>query len=332
MANYENEAIDDQAARWAARSLSGDFSTADQQAMEKWCEADERHRAALNEYIMIADVSAQALHEADAGQKVTQLAPPTPARAAPRSNWFVAAPAIAASIAAAIVFTFVFVVQPPVAVEQYATQKGEVSEIALADGSVVSLNTNTEISVRYSKDLREIELMRGEALFDVMRDPGRPFVVAASDAEARVLGTRFNVRAMPDEMTVSVLSGRVEVAAMARDLAPAAPVVLAAGSEVTVYESGRMTSPVRKFDPLLVASWRDGVARYENEALGEVVADLNRYFAVRIELGDDRLNDIPVTGGFNLKNQEVAVEALSVALNLRAERRGSSEIILLPHE
>ena len=95
---------------------------------------------------------------------------------------------------------------------RFSTGKGETKVVALKDGSVVTLNTASEIRVNYSDAVRAVELVRGEALFDVAKNKARPFVVAAGDTSVRVVGTSFTVRHF-DAAPVQVLvrEGIVEV-------------------------------------------------------------------------------------------------------------------------
>src|SRR5690242_2232065 len=77
---------------------------------------------------------------------------------------------------------------------RFVTGKGETKVVALKDGSVVTLNTASEIQVNYSEALRSVELIQGEALFDVAKNKSRPFVVSAGDTNVRAVGTSFTVR------------------------------------------------------------------------------------------------------------------------------------------
>ena len=98
--------------------------------------------------------------------------------------------------------------------EPISTAVGEQRSITLADGSLIKLNTRTTIRHRFDESTRRVELIEGEALFDVARDEQRPFIVTAGATEVRVLGTSFNVYKQSDlEATVSVLEGRVTVRA-----------------------------------------------------------------------------------------------------------------------
>ena len=119
---------------------------------------------------------------------------------------------------------------------RFSTGKGETKVIALKDGSVVTLNTASEIQVNYSDALRSVELIRGEALFDVAKNKARPFVVAAGDTSVRVVGTSFTVRHL-DATPVQVLvrEGIVDVFKPTTGTAP----VRITANDMAVAPAGR---------------------------------------------------------------------------------------------
>ena len=325
-----SEPIDDSAARWAARTLSGVMRPEEKTALAGWLEADPRHRLAFDSYIEITELSSEAHDVAAAAALERELEVFAHERSS-RWSWLVAAPAMAASIAAAALFFGAMTNSQP-APERYATARGETAVITLRDGSAISLNTDSVLEVSYSNEERSVSLSRGEALFDVTRDAKRPFVVLSPTAEARVLGTRFNVKATGERTIVSVLSGVVEVDAVKESAYRAADVAvtLIAGQE-TVFTPDSNRKDVRTFNPDAVTSWLRGKAVYENQPLLAVITDLNRYYTAEFVLGDDSLGGIPVTGGFDLKDQAITVEALEIALSLRAEKNAAGQIVLLPN-
>ncbi len=327
---HEKEArkIDDDAAVWAARRLSGSFSKEDSAMLADWLDADRRHKAAFDDYMRVADRAALAANVASRRPMVANQNDVKSSKTA-RWRWLVTLPALAASVA--MVFFVTFATSRPAAkAEKYATQLGESSEITLQDGTIIALNTNTQLTITMTDAERNVVMEHGEALFNVTRDVNRPFTVKSPAAQITVLGTQFNVLERQEATVISVLSGVVEVAGKLEDANPS-KVTLTDGYEVAFSNNGSNSS-VRTFNPDAVTAWRRGVAYYENKALSEVIADLNRYFEVPLALGDATLADIPVTGNFDLGNQSVAVKGLSVALSLRAERHDGSEIVLLPDE
>ena len=323
--------IDDNAARWAARTLSGYMEDEEQSALQDWLAADPRHREAYDGYVEIADLSSEA-HDAAAAAALEHELEVFANERSSRWSWLVAAPAMAASVAAAAMFFGVMTNTGPEP-ERYATLRGETAAITLKDGSSVSLNTDSILEVSFSEGERLVSLLKGEALFDVVRDTRRPFIVSSTTAETRVLGTRFNVHATGDQTTVSVLSGVVEVDASKDSVAAAEDiaVTLIAGQETVITpESER--KDVRSFDPDAVTSWLRGKALYENEPLSAVLTDLNRYYTAEFVLDDETLGDIRVTGGFDLKDQAITTEALKIALSLSANKNAAGQVVLAANE
>ncbi|NNE40197.1 MAG: DUF4880 domain-containing protein [Marinicaulis sp.] len=325
MSNPDSKNIDEVAAQWAARSISGDFSDGDRRALQRWLQANPSHAQAFDQYIEIAE---QASDIADLIREDTLVRDleKFSRESTNRRSWWVAGPAMAASIAAAGLFFFQSAPDIDNGWREFATARGETKEVRLADGSLVTLNTDTELRILMTDAERRIELSKGEALFDVVRDNDRKFVVASKAADTIVRGTRFNVEQTTNDTIVSVLSGVVEVDPIA-DEKNALPVTLIAGHAVVVHSSGAH-DPVVAFNPDIVSAWRRGFERYENQRLAYVVSDLNRYFDRPIVIRDVALENLPVTGGFDVTNQALVVQALSAALSIRASNGPNGEIYL----
>lgn len=316
--------IDDQAAAWAARTMSGSMTKEEENALEAWLLADQRHRIAYDEYMHIserASIAADVTAEESLENELESLA----AASSARQKWYVAVPALAASVAA-VAFLVNIILVPSESYLTYATMRGENKTVDLADGTMIALNTNTEIEVLIDANQRSVRLIKGEALFDVARDPKRRFVVTSETAQTSVLGTRFNFYEKPGGTIVSVLSGVVEVGSAEND---STPVTLIAGQEVAITQA---RPEIREFQPNSVTSWQRGLSYHENAPLSQVVADLNRYFDTELVIGDGALNDIPVTGGFDVRDQAVAIESLNIALSLRAEETSTNKVVLFSDE
>lgn len=152
------------------------------------------------------------------------------------------------------------------------TPIGERQQITLRDGSQLQLNAATDINVRYSWRQRQVDLHQGEALFDVARNPYRPFVIDSGLAQITVRGTRFVVNRLPDRLRVSVDHGLVEVASSRQ---PDEVWQVGAGQVVEVDGAGHL----HRID--LAASnalaFTRGNLVFENADLGEIAASLSRY-------------------------------------------------------
>jgi transmembrane sensor len=269
--------IDREAADWAARVDRG-LSAAEQADLDGWLESDFRR---LGAYGRIRAIALQT-------ERVAALGPVhSPEHfAEPQAHLFsrrrlIAGGAIAASVAGLGTAGWLWLGR-----ERFRTRRGEVRQIALQDGSVVTLNTASDLSVRWTKGQREVQFREGEALFDVARDPARPFVVVAGSTRVQVLGTRFILRALPGQaVQVLVQEGVVEVS---RTDAMAPPHRLVANMRAVCAAAEAGTAPPIAVDPVPEATvrragaWRDGHIDFEGETLGQAVAEFARYSDTRI--------------------------------------------------
>jgi transmembrane sensor len=212
----------------------------------------------------------------------------------------------------------------------YATTVGALREVALADGSRITLSSDSRVRVTYSGDERHIELQRGEAFFDVARDPGRPFTVDAGPRRVTAVGTRFDVRRESADLRVVVTQGVVRLEAQAGvdgqhrpvTLLPAGSVALASGDGVTV-QSG----PVAQAEDRL--RWRSGFLVFHDTPLASAAAEFNRYNTRKIVVADAAAGALRVGGNFRWSNAEAFVRLLQQGFPVRAEYR--ADAIVLHH-
>ncbi|WP_340648541.1 FecR family protein [Pseudoxanthomonas winnipegensis] len=192
------------------------------------------------------------------------------------------------------------------------TRVGEIRELRLDDGSVVTLNTDSAIAVDLRADLRSVRLLRGEALFQVTHDPHRPFVVDSAGGSARVLGTRFDVRVQGDAAEVGVINGRVAV----RAPDGGEGTVLSAGQRAHLH--GDRVRREASVDPLAVGAWQRRQLVFSATPLAQVLEELSRYRHERILVRDADLRALPVTGALDIADPERALRTLLDSLHLDA--------------
>lgn len=190
---------------------------------------------------------------------------------------------------------------------EFATAKGERRTVRLADGSAITLNTDSAIRVGYVADRRLVRLLRGQALFEVAKDPHRPFVVQAGAKQVTALGTIFEVRLLDaDRMRVTLVEGKVVVdegEGRPDEAAPAmVPAVLAPGDALVVSDEAR---PVRfKVDTDQQLRWREGFVEFNDATLAEAVAEMNRYAGKQLVIGDPATGRLRVSGVFRTGSPE----------------------------
>lgn len=211
---------------------------------------------------------------------------------------------------------------------RFTTGKGETKVVALKDGSVVTLNTASEIQVNYSDALRSVELIQGEALFDVAKNKTRPFVVSAGDTDVRAVGTSFTVRRLEAApVQVMVREGVVEVFKPATD---AAPLRVSANSMAEVPEDSMAAIAAR---PVPLAqlhrqmAWQKGQLAFEGETLAQAATEFARYSDTRIIIEDPALAREEIAGLFKATDPVGFAQTIAISLNAHA-RIGEGEVRL----
>lgn len=208
----------------------------------------------------------------------------------------------------------------------YSTEIGEQRLVRLDDGSRVRLDTDSQLRVKLSKGERRIELLRGQAFFEVAHDPARPFIVHAADTSVRALGTRFDVRRSADVVRVTLVEGKVEVATEL--VAGPSSWTLTPDQQITL---GKGSATRRQLvDAAAATSWTSGRLVFQNQSLQSAVDEVNRYSRTQIVLTDASLGRTPVSGSFESGDTEAFVAAVKSLHNLTVEERTAREIRLAP--
>ncbi|PCI34246.1 MAG: hypothetical protein COB54_00155 [Alphaproteobacteria bacterium] len=233
-----------------------------------------------------------------------------------------------ASVAALI--ALVFFMQPPAiqAPDIYQTTRAEIQEIVLADGSIITLGALSRVEVLYSEDRRNVSLKKGQAFFDVAKNPKKPFYVKAQDTEIRVLGTKFDVHLGPQDLTVGVLEGRVQVTPKQLKKKPSQTKVLTAGQIVSTTKAGFTDNiTIAQVKP---GAWRGGRLVYKKEVFSKIIADANRYYSGHIKLEDDSLAHIHVTTSFDVHQIDDFLKTLPEIFNVEVLYLSSGDVIITP--
>ena len=325
----EDELIEARASRWLAARDAGAATAAEAAEFNAWLEADIRHRVA---YLRLEAGWRRAdrlrdVRPLDGHIDADLLGPPASARgwsASPaRRRWTVA---LAASAVVALLGG-IWAHQQRQDWQHYETRVGSFSRIVLEDGSVIDLNTNSEVQVKLG-ERREVKLLRGEGRFQVAHDPARPFTVAAAGAAVRAVGTAFTVR-LREGQQVDVLVSEGKVAVAPQDPATSSP-ELAAG-EAAVVLPGSVS--VSRVEPLALArrlAWTSGRLEFRGEKLGDAVEEFNRYNRRQIRLSAASLGELRVGGSFSATDPESFAGALASAFKLRVALDDVDEIVLRP--
>ena len=235
----------------------------------------------------------------------------------------------------------------PLANQSFATAVGQQATVTLLDGSVVTLNTDTVLRTLADGERRLVYLDRGQAFFRVAKDRRHPFVVNAAGRTVTALGTAFDVRVDGEALKVVLVEGKVRVESAApakQDMehgpptrttpaagthAPVRSTDMEAGSQLVAL--GQMDWRLTRTDIVEATSWTQGKIVFDDEALGDVVAELNRYSDRKIVISDPRLAGERLSGIYKPGDLEGFAKALKHTglAELKTESSGEIRIVAM---
>lgn len=304
------------ASAWFARLRSPDCGAADRLEFERWLAADPRHRQEYQtlESLWQAMSPLQSVYAGPLSGKPTRRA--------------IAKRFYPVGIAAALLLAVGLLWRNPYFGEHYQhyhTDIGERLGVTLADGSLLELNTATDVTVRYDTGRRELTLERGELFAQVAHQPWRPFVVKAAGGETRDIGTQFAVYRGPASTTVSVFEGEVEVRSGA-DAQALATTSLRGGEQLAYNASGRQSAPIA-IDIEARQAWRRGEIIWRDQTLAQVAAEIERYHPVCIQLASPGLASQRISGVFKADDLNGIVSAIAALLDAEARRPSPGVVV-----
>ena len=336
------DAVMEDASSWLARLDSQQCNAADRLAFARWLAEDPTHRWAFEE---LSEVWARLHTLVDVGEQmqaenVTRF-PPIGAYApaseevpkAGRSDWSTLAVSV---IIAAGVVAHLLASTP---VEQWTTGNGETQVVTIDDGTEIELNARTSISVRIDDRQREVELIQGEAVFDVKKDD-RPFVVRTEHGTVAALGTVFAVStgSRRDEVTVlegavSVSSGRITLPLTQYDGQPlvsagvqSSTLLAGDGAEIS---AGNVTSRHLGNGGIeQQLSWRSGFVVFSNEPLSSALAEMSRYTDTSVHIADRDLGGLRISGRFSTHGIDDFLSQLSDKYQVTVDAAETDWVVL----
>ncbi|QNU14880.1 FecR domain-containing protein [Thermomonas sp. XSG] len=335
----DSMAIEQAAAGWLARRDGGRWNAEEEAALQRWLDADVGHRVAFLRLEAAwqeggrlqalgagwQDSAAPArghwqVSPAGRREQMLQAMAQRPAAARPvRQRRFAHFAAAATLAGCALALAWGWRSQTRVDTATYRTAMGEVRTLPLADGSHATLASATGIEVRLSGRARDVALTSGEAIFEVAKDPRRPFSVAAEGYRAVAVGTRFSVRRDVAALRVVVTEGTVRLDAPATAAGAIPSVMLPAGSVALVRGNGLLVRSLPLADAQRLLDWRDGLLAFRDAPLSEVVAEFNRYNARKLVLADAEAGALRIGGNFRWDNTEGFVRLLEAGFPVHAE-------------
>lgn len=295
--------IEDQALAWVAR-LDREASHAALEAeLNAWLEGDSRRRGAF----LRAQAAWMQLDRAG----VLGVSEEREARVRPSRRLLVTGGAVAAAVGGVSVWG----AARGVLDARIRTVRGEIRRVPLEDGSMLAVNTESQLKVALDRTMRRVDLERGETWFQVAKDTARPFVVVAGDVRVRAVGTAFSVRRHERGSDVLVTEGVVEVWSAH---APEHVRRLSVGDHAFVSEAkgaGMSQSAAAEIDRRL--AWRDGEIVLDGDTLGDAVVEFNRYNTRQLRIEGPGLASEALVGRFRTNEPEAFARAVAVTAEAR---------------
>jgi len=335
-------AIAEQAGEWFVANDEGPLDAQDSAALAAWLKTSPVH---IEEFLGVSAV-ARDLKEAHTDSEYSLEAILARARAAddtpvqplwPRvidavkgrtsGRWLTAAVAMAACAVLSLGLLLTWNVRPiqhpsaPDAITalHFETRHGEQLTRLLADNSVVHLNTDSAVTIRYGKTERQVMLTSGQANFEVAHELDRTFRVIAGAAEVVDLGTKFDVRLEHDSTVVTVLEGRVAVGpSNSSQNHPPRFVQLSADQQIRVTAAEGPATPVA-IDAQRTTAWLHRQIAFDHEPLERVAAEYNRYTSKPIEIATPALRNLLISGVFATDDPEAFIAFLRSLKGVRVE-------------
>lgn len=320
--------VDEQAALWCLRLSEGRLDADERGRFDAWIASDEAHVVAFEEAVAVwhgmddvADMPEMIRYRAEA---VEALRRANERRWARSPRWISAGwMKVAAACVAVVLTTMAYLLHDPMA--SYSTGTGERRVVVLEDGTRVTLDAATEVTVRMDRNSRRLELVSGRAKFDVAHDALRPLSVLARNRLTLATGTSFSVELLAQQMRVVLYEGRVEVMAQAADgtrhsilPAPGRP-GLVPGSELIASTSGVATQ-IAPTDVSRSLSWENGQLTFDAEPLSLAVDRMNRDAREKLVISDPRIASYSVSGVFLGADAEAFVEGVCALHPVQATR------------
>jgi transmembrane sensor len=332
--------IDEQAALWIWRMESGKVvSTAEREVFDSWLREDPRHRRAVDELAKVwnaLDILADAKWYGQSA--VFTEAAHDAVRRERRRRWVAAAAALVVIVIGGAVW-----LRNGNEIQTVSTAVGQHRNVMLADGSIVTLNTNTIVEIDLGRHLREVHLRKGEAHFEVAHDRSRPFLVHAGDAVVRAVGTEFEVRLHANQyVDVLVNEGRVEVQAELPDSAVraiaahsgaatvAAVHAVSAGERFSTGSADYAVTPISSAQLSSELAWREGAIVFDSEPLSRAIAEIERYTDAKILVSNPDVAALLVGGRFRTDDLQGFLDGLETALPVTVRRHGDGLVYIDP--
>ncbi len=326
------DTVEEAAAAWDARLRGTQVTFRDRRAFHAWLQQDAEHQAAHDRLqAMLGALRAHAdMPELSALRDEARASVHDTRRR--RFATFASVAAAAMLVVALVTFT-----QSERSAELtaalhgdtiYATSPDERARVTLADGSILTLDSGTRVAARIGDARRDVTLLAGRALFQVAKDPQRPFVVRAGGRSVTALGTVFDVRLAPHEVRVTLAEGSVAVRLLHPRRGERVQQLLKPHQQLVAVD-GEAAPRLRTIDTDRALAWADGQLFFDNEPLARAVEEMNAFSPRKIRV-DPAVAGMRINGMFRTSNQAGFLKALEVTLPVEVRHGAQGNVYIVP--
>jgi transmembrane sensor len=372
--NQPNTLIIEEASHWAMLLDDGDLNQEQKSELTNWLLKSPVH---VDEFLqasaifdLLSDVDdkkeislddllerIKSTNDKISGIHTDKLDTNEPAQSKPPRNnnivrtWLAMAASIVISVFVVYQFDLPFVMGEDApnlqSLSSYKTELGEQRSVTLVDGSIIYLNTLTNIDIDYTEQYRNIHLYQGEAIFKVAHDPKKPFRVWVNETMFQALGTEFNVRNNQGKIELTVITGEVALTKNAiqdqdlaienasirleenteLDLTVDKTLIVSIGQQATIQSNGLVTTEIQA-DLDKKTSWKAREMMFKNDQLKDVIYEFNRYNALQITIDSPSLSRLSITGVFETNDPLSLLEFLESSGKAKIQRNGPHKITI----
>lgn len=330
-----------EAASWIAQLDKGKLSASDQLALAEWMARSPKHQQTLRHMSKLWSRVDTILDEAIIPKSSVNIWKVIKSWISVRPVAFLSTmTATFALIIASTVFLSPHMASDnPVDFQVYQVAKGDKATHGLGDGSTIHLNTDTLVEVQYTKNMRALRLLRGEAFFEVAPDSKRPFHVYAGRSRVAAIGTAFSIKMDGESVDVIVTEGKIRfdrvgethgktLKQVEKSVKANTPVYMEAGHTM---EFDDKIQKVAEIDEDIIEkkfAWQRGEIIFSGDSLENVVDEMNRYSSKAIVISDKDLRMLRVSGTFKSDDISAILQALEVAMGIEVDEDSGTAIYL----
>jgi len=336
-----SEQVQIEAASWVTQLDKGKLSASDQLALAEWMARSPQHSRTLKHMAKLwggIDLAFDAAIKPNSEVSIWAVV----------KSWVVIRPirfSSMAVLASMVIAVLCFHILPnvtsnsPQNYQVFQVAKGDKVIQSLSDGTHIHLNTDTLVEVQYSKTTRMLRLLRGEAFFEVAKDPSRPFHVYAGEARVAAIGTAFSVKLEGESIDVIVSEGKIRFDRVGKTSGKTlkqvekivkadTPVFMEAGQSMEFENQVQKVAELNQDILKKKLAWQRGEIIFSGDNLENVVSEMNRYSSKTIIISDKDLRSLRVSGVFKSDDISAILEALEVTMNIQVDESAENTIYL----